>query len=54
MSNHKENQIANGFIALLDEPQYELKKYALEQINKIIPEFWAEISYAIKKMYFFS
>lgn len=51
MSNHKDNHIANGFIALLEEPQSELKKYALEQLDKIVPEYWAEISYAIQKMY---
>ena len=42
---------ANGLIALLEEPQNELKKYALEQLNNIVPENWAEVAYSIQKVY---
>jgi 26S proteasome regulatory subunit N2 len=35
---------------LLDEPQPELKVYALEQLNSLVDEFWAEISDSIAKM----
>jgi 26S proteasome regulatory subunit N2 len=47
---------ANGLIALLEEPQPELKKYALEQLDRIVPENWAEIAYSIQKVFvsFFS
>ncbi|KAI8891036.1 26S proteasome regulatory complex, non-ATPase subcomplex, Rpn2/Psmd1 subunit [Backusella circina FSU 941] len=41
---------ANGIIALLDEPQPELKVYALEQLNGLVDEFWAEISDSIAKI----
>jgi 26S proteasome regulatory subunit N2 len=40
----------DGIIALLDEPQPELKVYALEQLNSLVDEFWAEISDSIAKM----
>ncbi|KAJ1554728.1 proteasome regulatory particle base subunit, partial [Cladochytrium tenue] len=35
---------AAGFIALLDEPDTELKSYALEQLNALVGQFWAEIA----------
>ncbi|RCH91282.1 proteasome regulatory particle base subunit [Rhizopus azygosporus] len=38
---------ANGIIALLEEPQPELKVYALQQLNSLVDEFWAEISDSI-------
>ncbi|RCI03339.1 26S proteasome non-ATPase regulatory subunit 1, partial [Rhizopus stolonifer] len=41
---------ANGIIALLDEQQPELKVYALEQLNTLVDEFWAEISDSIAKI----
>ncbi|KAI8983856.1 armadillo-type protein [Pilobolus umbonatus] len=41
---------ANGIIALLDEEQPELKVYALQQLNSLVDEFWAEISDSIEKI----
>ncbi|CAO3644071.1 unnamed protein product [Cunninghamella echinulata] len=35
---------ASGVVALLDEQQPELKVYALQQLNSLINEFWAEIA----------
>jgi 26S proteasome regulatory subunit N2 len=40
---------AGGFLALLDE-EPELKIYALENLNGIVNEFWAEIAFSIGKM----
>ena len=42
-----------GVIALLDEPQPELKIYALEKLNLMVDIFWAEISEAIEKIEIF-
>lgn len=41
----------DGIIALLDEQQPELKVYALQQLNSLVDEFWAEISDSIAKMW---
>lgn len=41
---------ASGVISLLDEPQTELKIFALKKLNLIVPEFWAEISDVVDKM----
>ncbi|ORX50506.1 26S proteasome regulatory complex, non-ATPase subcomplex, Rpn2/Psmd1 subunit [Hesseltinella vesiculosa] len=41
---------ASGVVSLLDEQQPELKVYALQQLNQIVNEFWAEISDAIAKI----
>ncbi|KAI9248920.1 armadillo-type protein [Sporodiniella umbellata] len=41
---------ANGIVALLDEQQPELKVYALQQLNTLVDEFWAEISDSIAKI----
>ncbi|KAG1473109.1 hypothetical protein G6F56_001140 [Rhizopus delemar] len=41
---------ANGIIALLDEQQPELKVYALQQLNTLVDEFWAEISDSVAKI----
>jgi len=41
---------AAGVIALLDEPEDELKVYALNRLNDIVPEFWPEISDYVQKM----
>ncbi|KAG1151716.1 hypothetical protein G6F37_010932 [Rhizopus arrhizus] len=41
---------ANGIIALLDEQQLELKVHALQQLNILVDEFWAEISDSIAKI----
>lgn len=40
----------DGIIALLEEPQPELKVYALQQLNSLVDEFWAEISDSIAIM----
>lgn len=41
---------ASGIISLLDEPQSELKEYALHKLNDIVDEFWPEISEVIVKV----
>lgn len=41
---------ASGVIALLDEDQKELKEFALQKLNELVNEFWAEIAAAIQKM----
>ncbi|UYV60263.1 PSMD1 [Cordylochernes scorpioides] len=41
---------AGGIIALLDETQPELHIYALKKLDKIVDQFWAEISEAIEKI----
>ena len=41
---------ASGVISLLDEPQMELKVFALNKLNLIVHEFWAEISDVVDKM----
>ena len=41
---------AAGVISLLDEPQIELKIFALNKLNLIVHEFWAEISDVVDKM----
>lgn len=41
---------ASGIISLLDEPQPELKEYALHKLNDVVDEFWPEISEAIVKV----
>ena len=40
-----------GVISLLDESEEELKVYALQQLDAIVDQFWAEISDAIPKMF---
>jgi 26S proteasome regulatory subunit N2 len=37
-------------ISLLDESQFELKVYALQKLNALVDQFWAEISDAVSKM----
>ena len=41
---------ASGVLALLEEPDNQVKKYALETINLIVDNFWAEIADSISKM----
>ena len=41
---------ASGIISLLDEPRDELKSFALEKLNTVVDEFWAEISEIIEKI----
>jgi 26S proteasome regulatory subunit N2 len=41
-----------GFLALLDESEPdELKLYALQQLNSLVDQFWAEIAESITKMH---
>jgi len=42
---------AAGILSLLDEEDFELKELALQRLNQIVDEFWAEISESIRKMY---
>ncbi|CAJ0831048.1 11784_t:CDS:2, partial [Entrophospora sp. SA101] len=41
---------AGGIISLLDESEEQLKIYALQRLNSVVDQFWAEISEAISKM----
>ncbi|CAO3590032.1 unnamed protein product [Absidia cylindrospora] len=41
---------ASGVVALLDEQQPELKIYALQQLNALVNQFWAEISDSVAKI----
>jgi len=41
---------AAGVLALLDEPQPELKLFSLKKLNQIVDIFWAEISEAVDKV----
>ncbi|KNZ43788.1 hypothetical protein VP01_986g9 [Puccinia sorghi] len=41
---------ASGILTLLDEDQIELKTYALEQLDKLVYEFWAEVADGISKI----
>jgi len=40
---------ANGFLTLLDE-EPELRVYALEKLNQLVDEFWAEIAFSVDKI----
>lgn len=41
---------AAGILSLLDEEDYELKELALQRLNQIVDEYWAEISESIRKI----
>ncbi|TPX36208.1 hypothetical protein SmJEL517_g01508 [Synchytrium microbalum] len=41
---------AAGVISLLDEREAQLKVYALQTLNSIVDQFWAEISDAVSKI----
>ncbi|KAI7851623.1 armadillo-type protein [Circinella umbellata] len=41
---------ASGILALLDEQQPELQVYALQNLNNLVNEFWAEISDSVAKI----
>ncbi|POW20499.1 hypothetical protein PSHT_03395, partial [Puccinia striiformis] len=41
---------ASGILTLLDEDEIELKTYALEQLDKLVYEFWAEVADGISKI----
>ena len=42
--------ITAGIISFLDEPEDELKVWALERLNQIVGDFWPEISDSVEKM----
>lgn len=42
--------IIAGIISFLDEPEDELKVWALERLNQIVGDFWPEISDSVEKM----
>lgn len=42
---------AAGLIGLLDEPDEQLKCYALQNLNKLVDQFWAEIADSVPKMF---
>ena len=41
---------AAGIIALLEEPESEVKYFALQKLNTIVDVFWAEISETVDKI----
>lgn len=41
---------ASGFLSLLDEDEPQLHQYALQKLNELVVEFWAEIAHSIVKM----
>jgi len=41
---------ATGIISALDDEQPEIKEFALQKLNEIVNEFWAEISASISKI----
>jgi len=41
---------AAGIISFLDEPEDELKVWALERLNQIVGDFWPEISDSVEKI----
>ena len=42
--------VSAGVLALLKEPQNELKIFALNRLNDLVDEFWAEICEDIELM----
>ncbi|XP_031549266.1 26S proteasome non-ATPase regulatory subunit 1-like [Actinia tenebrosa] len=41
---------AAGILALLEEGESDLKVYALDKLNVIMDDFWAEISESVAKI----
>jgi 26S proteasome regulatory subunit N2 len=41
---------AAGILALLDDPEPELKGFALQNLNEVVDDFWAEISESVSKL----
>ncbi|PWW75040.1 26S proteasome regulatory complex, non-ATPase subcomplex, Rpn2/Psmd1 subunit [Tuber magnatum] len=41
---------ASGLIGLLDEPDQQLKCYALQNLDKLVDQFWAEIADSVSKI----
>jgi hypothetical protein len=47
--SHMALSSVNGFLGLLDEDP-QLRVYALEKLNQLVDEFWAEIAFSVDKM----
>ncbi len=41
---------AAGVLALLDEPETEMKYFSLHKLNMIVDQFWAEISESVDRV----
>lgn len=41
---------ANGILSLLDEPEEEVQAHALQELDKLVDHFWAEIAPAVPKI----
>ncbi|XP_071497720.1 26S proteasome non-ATPase regulatory subunit 1-like [Diadema antillarum] len=41
---------AGGVISLLDEPDIKLQSFALERLNQLVDDFWAEIADTVEKI----
>ena len=46
--------IIAGVLALLEEPENELKVFALSRLDELVDTFWAEIADSVSKMYVIS
>lgn len=44
------NTSAAGLLSLLDEPEPELQTYAIQELDKEVHQFWAEIADNISQM----
>lgn len=42
---------ADGVLAMLEEPDYSLKGYALQQLATLVDRYWHEIARSIQQMY---
>jgi 26S proteasome regulatory subunit N2 len=49
MVRHSQSSAA-GVLALLSEPDHLFKQHALDALNPLVPQFWAEISEHIALM----
>ena len=41
---------AAGILSLLNEPENEIKVFALQRLDELVGDFWAEIAEDISKM----
>lgn len=41
---------AAGLIGLLDEPDQQLRCYALQKLDELVNQFWPEIADSVSKM----
>lgn len=42
---------AAGLLGLLDEPDNQLKSYALQQLDATVDQFWTELADHVSKMW---